>query len=287
MKRSARLLCLLLVLGAAACGSRDPLDQARKLEGLGRYPSAIEKYEKFLRKYPDSQRVPEVLYRLGRIYQDVLKDYPKARAYYASIQTSYSGGPWAARARAAAAVCPDYFPLAREIVLWSGDSQSGGRHMRMEERILPQSPGRARLIRKVYAGQALIGTFVFSYEKRDGKLFERAEQGGEAALVLLYPPEEGASWETVRDGRKAVVSVEADDVSVSVRAGTFDNCLKLRCQFPGSRSWKLEYYAPNQGLILTSLATPQKETRISELLSVAAARREESIPPSKNQEKKP
>ena len=71
-----RLLALSLIL--SGCSGNDPLESAKKMEKLGRFPSAIYEYERIIQENPQAPHTPEALYRTGEIYRKTIRDYEKA-----------------------------------------------------------------------------------------------------------------------------------------------------------------------------------------------------------------
>ncbi len=262
-----RFIFPLLLVSMCACG-KDPLADAKKLERLGRYPSAIEAYEAHLSK--KSQNSAEAAFRVAEIYRTVIRDYGRARLGYDSIAKNYSKTPWAGKAYTALINCPDYFPLNPEFVRRTGDSQSGGEYMQTEEEMqeLSDPKGRFKVKRKIFAGQDLVSSYEKIYEKKDGRLEEFPLGAGAQSVILQYPIEKNRNWETVREGKKIFFRIESDDATVSIKAGKFDHCLKLRIQnSEDEKTWKVEYYAPDVGFILATVETDNGETRVSELIS--------------------
>lgn len=266
MRRFGLFLLAALLCG---CGPKE-FRAARKLERSKEPLSAIAVYADFARRHPKSPKAPEALYRAAEIYRDRLQDYAKARAAFLRAAESGRGTAWEPKARAAALDCPDYFPLIPGAKRVMGDSDSGGRHMRSEARCSPdpKQAGRFRITRKIYAGQTEVGSEELVYEKKDGELRESVSASSAPTVLMKLPAEPGASWETVRDGRKVRFSVLSDHEIVQTRGGKFSGCLEVRTDTEGMKAgWKLDYYAPGVGLVLTSAGSPRGESRIAELIS--------------------
>jgi len=51
--------------------------------------SAIARYEEVKTKFPQSRRAPTALYKIGYVYETVVKDSAKARAAYQRLITEY------------------------------------------------------------------------------------------------------------------------------------------------------------------------------------------------------
>lgn len=290
MKRlSCAGLALSLLILSGGC-SRDPLREAKKMERLGRYKSALDFYEAYAAKNPKSESAPEALQKSAEIYRNVIKDYAAARERYRRISRGGFGKEWQAKAEAAEMNCPDYFPLNPDYVRRSGDSQSGGDFMKTEETVeaLAAPAGRFKLKRRVFAGDALVSTFEKIYEKKNGELLEHPLGAGQPAVVLKLPPVVNQQWKTLRDGKTAEFTVESEKAEVEIRAGKFSNCLKLRVrnpEIPGG--WKVEYYAPDLGLVLAAAATENGETPISELTSYIPKKSKLNPPPAETKPEAP
>jgi hypothetical protein len=268
-----RLTFILLAAGlfaATGCGSRE-FRSAQKRENAGEFLSAIATYSEFARKNPKAGRTPEAFYRIGEIYRDHLRNYAKARDAFGKSAAAGAGTDWEARARNAAENCPDYFPFTPGLKKVSGDSDSGGTHMRIEElyAVDAKTPETCRITRKIYAGAAEVGREERRYEKRSGKVFEYAVDGSSPTLLLSPEEGPGKGWTIEQNGKPLSRTVVSDGEQVKVRAGLFSDCLKIKTETPGrAASWKCEYYAPGVGLILTAAGTARGENRISELISV-------------------
>lgn len=267
-------LCSFLV--SAGCGDTE-FRSARKAEKLGRYPTAIEEYEKFFQKDTANPKSAEALFRIGEIYRTVLKDYVRARLYFEKVSTQYKQSPWSLQAEIGYMNSPDYFPLVSGFKRRIGDSASGGNHMQMEESFHPikESALRLKMERQIYAGETQVGKKEYLYEKKDRELREFSPGNEQYSVILRYPPEQNLKWETLREGKRVVFTIESDRQTIEIKAGIFTNCLKVKNQFVDTKhSWRYDYYAPEAGLILMSVATAQGETRISELLSIGSEKKE-------------
>lgn len=258
-----------LALVLAGCGERD-FSRAEKRERLGRFPSAISKYQNFARNFPRHPRAPEALFRAGEIYRRVVKDYPKAHLFYEKILQAYPGSPWAAKAERSLLDAPDYFPFWAGYRRTWGDSQSGGRHMRTLETVAPvqDNPDRILLKKEIYAGDSRVAASELIYEKKDRELREFPFSSAGFTTVLRYPLRPGQKWESLRGGRRVYFDVEEIDAAVEIKAGVFVRCAKIRERAEASgRTWKTVYYVPDVGPVLACAATENGETRIMELIA--------------------
>lgn len=242
------------------------------MERLGRYPSAIALYERFGAQNPKDQRAAEAFYRTAEIYRTVLKDAAEARRCYEQVLRNYPQSEWSNLAEQGIMLSPDYFPSALFRIM--GDSQSGGNYMKTEESCDPdpKNPEKIKVKRKIFAGKNIVSEVSLAYEKKKLELREYPEKGGGYCVVLKYPLQKQLRWESARGSAKYSFLIEEDDLTVAVKAGVFSHCVKVKQQSASARStWKVEYYAPDTGLILTAAATPNNETRIAELLSIKPA----------------
>lgn len=278
IRKSLTKFTILLTLCSIACKSPErEFWLANKSEKLGRYPTAISVYENFVQKNPQHARSPEALFRIGEIYRTVIKDFSKARIYYEKVMDAYKSSPWSTQAEQSFMNSPDYFPLAPNLKRTMGDSQSGGTHMRTEEKIesLKDTARRYKIEKKIFAGEQTVSADEHFYEKKDKELREYQPGNPAYAVILRYPPVKDLSWESLRHGKRILFSIEADNLSMEVKAGVFLNCLKVKQRSEESKTtWKYDYYAPSVGLILTSAGTEKNETRIIELLSYQPVEKE-------------
>lgn len=255
----------------SGCGPKYQFEQAQKLEKNGYYVQAGYKYHSICRKYATDKRCPEALYRLASIYQKKLKLYKQSAQYYRRLIEFYpSSLPWASLAKQGLMDSPDYYPLNAGNFWIEGDSETQGRNMRAEWNCHEVSTGTFLISRKLYAGPSRVAEIKRFYKKADFELREYSSPASAAySVVLQYPYEAGRAWQTVRDGRKVFSKIVANDVSVKVKAGQFNNCLKvseLNPELPGSV--KYNYYAPEAGWILTTITVSGgTEHNNTELLS--------------------
>ena len=82
-------------------------------------------------------------------------------------------------------------------------------------------------------------------------------------------------------------TIQAEGVKVTVKAGEFNNCIKVKQQMEGLPSWIYEYYAPWTGKVLTSVAGPGFENRVTELLKYGEAQPAEEKKAPVAEDKKP
>jgi hypothetical protein len=152
-----------------------------------------------------------------------------------------------------------------------GDSDTGGRNalIRITCRPVEADPQAVLAVRSYYAGDTFLKQLSQNriYRKENLELQELDKPKDAPTVLLKYPFETGASWSSRRGGRAVTFRIEGTR-TVKVKAGEFKDCLVVREQQKGiDSSWKLDYYAPGVGRVLTTLATVAGEKRNTELLS--------------------
>lgn len=265
MRRAVLLLAPLL----AACDTYHFL--AGTIHEDARRPQkAIAHYEKFLSSRPKDPRACEVRLRAGEIYRRVFDRCGEARLHYEAAARDFPKMPQCAeRGRDLLLSCPDYFPLDSGRTWVFVDSASQGRAMRLEWEARPSSGAAGTVSEALFAGDRRLSAKRQGYLKRDWAVWR--VDGAEETPILRYPYTTGMSWshETGRgrDKRRLEFLVVADDAEVSVAAGRFTDCLKVRerdSRFP--RSWKYDYYCPGVGRVKTTVGGSDYENPNAELL---------------------
>ena len=265
------ILYLCVVSACSGCGAKFQFEQAQKLENTGYYVQAGFRYHDIFLKYPTDRICPQALYRLSVIYQKKLKLYNQAAQYYKKLIEYYpTSEPWSGLAKQGLFDCPDYFPLNEGNFWIEGDSETEGRNMRAEWNCHTVSSGTYSVNKKLFAGAVRVADIKRYYRKENYELREYIGPAhGEYSIVLRYPFEEGKTWNTVRDGRKVFCRIVANNLSIKVKAGEFNSCLKVseeNPELPGSI--KYNYYAPDAGWILTTISVSAgREHSNTELLS--------------------
>jgi VanZ family protein len=265
------LLAVVLMPLCGGCGAGNELKKAAQLEDGGYLVEAAMKYESVYKRHPGSERAPEALYRLGRLYRDRLKLYSQAGHYFSAVIDKYPGSSsWVNLSKYGLLTSPDYFPLTDKSFWIEGDSQTGGRNMRAEWVCQEISPNVHTIVKRISAGDRLVAQVKRAYRKEDLEVREYADARTERYTVIMsYPFIEGRSWKNLQDGKLISYKIVSRIAAVKVKAGEFANCLKISEESsaaPGSV--KYNYYAPGVGWILTSVAaTGGKEHNNTELLS--------------------
>ena len=91
------------------------------------------------------------------------------------------------------------------------------------------------------------------------------EPAGERAPILRYPYHEGLSWQARRGGKLFTYRIDAAGVAVSVKAGSFTGCLKVKSSAAGDPAWVFDYYCPGVGRVKTTVGVPEGENPNTEL----------------------
>lgn len=276
----------LVVLIAAAgvlfgCGPEASFKRARGAEAKGRAYEAWQKYQAFAAQFPDDKRAPEAVFRAGLLAQQTLGDCSAAQAFYERVAQKYaSAEPWVSAAAFQSANCPDFFPLVPKMSWVEGDSDTGGRNARIESECLVSTPAATiafsvgKLTRSYFAGTNKFKSVDILYRKEGATVWEHPADGETPRLVLKAPLQEGARWTATVGGRSYTYEILSTTRTVSVAAGTFENCLLIRGKAEGIPGATNEYYAPSIGRILTSFSTDTGERRNIELLSYKPGDRE-------------
>jgi len=87
------IAALLLVSVLIGCGEKLTEEQLRSkaldYENKEQWDLAIKTYERLLKAYPDSKKADEILYRMGVIYANNLKDFKKSVESYKRLIKEY------------------------------------------------------------------------------------------------------------------------------------------------------------------------------------------------------
>lgn len=256
------VLGLLLLSGCSDLEFR----QARHLEDTRQFARAAASYERFLERGAGGPRETEALVRLGRIYADAFGRCERAVPLFeraARSKSAASGMDWPSAARTALLACPDFFPL-REGSRWVYvDSQSGGRNMRLEF-TLSRSSAAVTAAGAYFAGVKRFRDYRRSYEQEGWILYEK-DASGDRAPILRYPYREGLSWQARRGGRLFTYRIVSAGVPVSVKAGAFRDCIKVRSEAAGDPAWVFDYYCPGVGRAKTTVGVNEGENPNTEL----------------------
>jgi hypothetical protein len=256
-------LCLLPLLGAAACGPR--YDDAEKLESQGRLLQAAREYRDFAFRRPSSPYAPEALRKAARIYAVDLNLCYESKPLLERLARDYPGYKMPEDSFRSIFICPDYFPAGPGRVWKYGDSQTLGRNARQVAEVTGETSRGTTIRNSFYAGSQLVSAQSKTYRFSGTDFMER--QGRTDTLILDYPLEKGKTWRSRGPEGTLTFRVEDAGLTVKVAAGLFTDCVKISRRPAGLPSWIDEYYAPWVGKILTSVAGKGFENRVTELLS--------------------
>ncbi|OIO05815.1 MAG: hypothetical protein AUJ52_13115 [Elusimicrobia bacterium CG1_02_63_36] len=252
-----------MMLAAAACS--DPgaaLERGRTFELEGQAAAAIETYEKYLDRWPDAPGEGEAAFRAARLYDRERQDCGNAVPLYE--RSARAGGPWAEQARNALVGCPDFFPLPAGAKWVFVDSASGGENMRLELAVRESSGGLSGVIAGAFfAGEERFRDYRREVVKEDWGIWEERETG--RSPILRYPFRKGRSWEATEGGKGVRYEIVEDSLTVEVKAGRFEGCLKVKSRTAGYGSWVFDYYCPRVGRVKTTVGAPGVENPNTEL----------------------
>lgn len=246
----------------SACGPR--YDDAAVLQRQGRLLKAAEEYRLFAFAKPADPRAPDALLKSAELYGVELGLCEQSRPLLERLARNYRGFKIPEQDYRRIFICPDYFPAAYGSAWTYGDTQTSGRNARQEIEITAVKAGAADASYALYAGRTLISRQKRRYAFSGFSFSER--QGGFDTMILGYPLEKGRTWDSRGPEGRLQFLVEGTGLKIKVKAGEFDNCVKIRRRVPGQPSWIYEYYAPWKGKVLTAVGGPGYEHRVTELL---------------------
>ncbi|MCX5789278.1 MAG: hypothetical protein NTX64_12345 [Elusimicrobia bacterium] len=250
----------------AACSDR-AFKSAVAQERAGAYASAARRFERFASAHPKHPRAAEALVRAGRLYLYVFDRCPEAQPLFERTAREYPDSAWAEQARRALADCPEFFPLRPGSEWVFVDSQTGGRNMRLELflRGSESKDGSSEIGGAYFAGARRFQNFHRGYVKEGWAVWET--EGADRVPILRYPYRKGSSWSGRRGGKRVDFSIDEENETVQVKAGTFHGCIKVREAQAGLPAWKYDYYAPGIGRVKTTVAGARFEKPNTELES--------------------
>ena len=258
-----RAIILVPLLLLAACGAR--YDEAETLRSQGRLVAAAAEYRDFALGNPRDPMAAKALLAAADIYAVSLGVCKEAKPLLERLVRQYPDFRVPEDSFRRIFVCPDYFPTGPGLKWTYGDSQTLGRNARTETEVVDHTSKGAVVKTAFYAGRSLVSRKKSVY--RFGGLDFIEAQGGAETLTLRYPLEQGKSWGSRGPEGRLTFKVEKTGLAVKVKAGTFQDCVKVSRRAAGIPSWIYEYYAPWTGKILTSVGGPGYENRVTELLS--------------------
>ena len=252
-----------VLLAAGGCAPR--YDDAVVLQRQGRLLKAAQKYAAFAQARPQDPAAPAALMAAAGIYSMDLGLCSESKPLLENLARNYPAFKMPEDVFRRIFICPDYFPSAAGFKWTYGDSQTLGRNARQETRVAERTTSGAALDIVFYAGNTLVNKQKKDYRFSGLDFLERQDR--KDTVLLSYPLDAGKSWTTAGQEGRLEFRVEQAGLSVKVKAGTFENCVKIRRRVAGQPSWVYEYYAPWTGRVLTAVAGKGFENRIMELIS--------------------
>jgi len=261
--KGAALTILAALLAAGGCAPR--YDDAVVLEGQGQLLKAARKYTAFAQARPKDPAAPKALMAAAGIYSLKLGLCAESKPLLENLARNYPAFKMPEDVFRRIFICPDYFPSEAGRKWTYGDSQTLGRNARQEIAVVDHTTRGAALSVAFYAGKTLVNKQKKDYRFSGLDFVER--QGGKDTVLLSYPLAAGKTWATSGPEGRLEFRVEQAGLNVKAKAGTFDDCVKVRRRVAGQPAWVYEYYAPWTGRVLTAVAGKGYENRIMELLS--------------------
>ncbi|MFA5780115.1 MAG: tetratricopeptide repeat protein [Elusimicrobiota bacterium] len=246
------------------CGVDYQFKSAEKLKASGKFSEAIQKYEKIIEKNPVHPRVAEAIYSIARIYHQNIENVPEAKKSYKRVVNDYPNSGWVENSKAALLEIADYFPLVKFAKWIEVDSDTFGKYMTAKNEIIAVTDDIFEMTRKLYTRGNFISGFKKYYKKTKAGFYETDKDGKIISTVMLLPVDADKEW-LVGNVKYAIVSKSEE---VTVAAGKFSNCVKIKKQLIGAPSWSYEYFAPEVGKILTTQSSGSTEIRITELKEI-------------------
>jgi hypothetical protein len=127
----------------------------------------------------------------------------------------------------------EYAPFTREVTHVSGN------------RVQIQDDNGGTIMASVYVVSATEIKRVFKREEAYDKKSFLDEKENASDIILKLPPKANTSW----DNGQATLVIESADETVTVPAGAFAHCLKLKISSKASGWITYEWYAPGVGLV--------------------------------------
>lgn len=263
MTRPLTVFLCALLLAAGGCAQR--YDDAVLLEKQGRLLKAAQKYEAFSAARPEDPAAPKALLAAAEIYALRLGLCGSSKPLLERLAREYPSFKLPEDVFRRIFVCPDYFPAGPGSKWVYGDSQTLGQNARQVVVVEDRSAGGSRVKSAFYAGAELVSSQKKTYRFSGFGFLENQDR--KDTLILAYPLEAGKTWVSSGPEGRLEFRVEKAGLNVKVKAGEFANCVKVRRRVAGAPSWIYEYYAPWTGKVLTAVAGPDFENKVTELLN--------------------
>lgn len=261
--KGAVLPVLALLLAAGGCAPR--YDDAVVLQGQGQLLKAAQKYAAFAQASPQAPEAPKALLAAAEIYSLKLGLCAESKPLLENLARNYPAFEMPPDVFRQIFICPDYFPVGPGLKWIYGDTQTLGKNARQVTEVVDHTSRGAALSVAFYAGKTLVDKQKKAY--RFSGLDFVTRQDRKDTVVLSYPLTSGKTWTSSGQEGRLEFLVEQTGLRVKVKAGDFEDCVKVRRRVAGQSSWVYEYYAPWKGRVLTSVAGKGFENRIMELIS--------------------
>lgn len=255
-------LCFLL---AAAAGCAPRFEDAVVLERQGRLLKAAEKYTACAAAKPRAPEAPKALLAAAGIYALKLGLCAESKPLLERLAREYPDFKMPEDAFRRIFICPDYFPSGPGLKWTYGDSQTLGKNARQVAEVADHTSRGAVIVSAFYAGKEFVSRQKKFYRFSGMGFLENQDR--KDTVILDYPLDPGRTWASAGAQGRLEFRVEQAGLRVKVKAGEFENCVKVSRRSPGGQSWINEYYAPWTGKILTAVAGKGFENRVMELLA--------------------
>lgn len=252
-----------VLLAAGGCAPR--YDDAVVLEKQGRLLKAAQKYAAFAKARPQAPETPQALMAAAEIYSLKLGLCAESKPLLENLARNYHEFKMPEDVFRRIFICPDYFPVGPGLKWVYGDTETLGKNARQVTEVVDHTSRGAALNIAFYAGNTLVNKQKMDF--RFNGLDFVVRQDRKDTVLFRYPLNAGDTWETAGQEGRLEFRVEQAGVKVKVKAGEFEDCVKIRRRVAGQVSWVYEYYAPWKGRVLTSVAGKGYENRIMELIS--------------------
>ncbi len=256
-------MILTVLLAAGGCAPR--YDDAVVLEKQGQLLKAAQKYAAFAEARPQDPAAPKALMAAAEIYALKLGLCAESKPLLETLARNYREFRMPADVFRQIFICPDYFPVAPGLKWVYGDTETLGRNARQVSEIVDHTASGAALRVAFYAGKTLVYKQKMNLRFSGLDFLERQDR--KDTVLFRYPLSAGKAWETVGQEGRLEFRVEQVGLKLKVKAGEFEDCVKIRRRVAGQPSWVYDYYAPWKGRVLTSVAGKGYENRIMELIS--------------------
>lgn len=258
-------LIILVIIFLSCTDPKNILSKAKKYQVQNKYDNAERLYLRLIIKYPTDDLAAEAMYNLGLIYKDVKKDYPQSKLWFSQIITKFPYSDFKDLAQVGMLDSPDYFGLNENNTLLLGDPETGGKNMRIKNKISKLDYNLFLLEQTLFAGEKVVRVEKRYYLKTGTEIREfladpTKNKNAIYSVVLKLPYEKNNFWQTKKDGKNVTYTIVEDNVKIKIKDKEFVNCIKVMEQVENSVGIKYLYYAPNVGCVkITTTTILQKD----------------------------